>query len=828
MTAHMKRAARLAPEAAREDEASDSNFTPFESIRLEAPDRAQAEAFLKALDRDAKAFTFQTFDDDERRRQSRKDALRAEEEQLKQTKFGDELSQALAQARRRHSDPFARIIEGPFGTVVGQLQTLNAQGAGVYVTVNRTPLNKTRTKESIQQVRAVFADLDGSPIEPVLECALRPHIIVQTSQQRFHAYWLVEFLPLKRFESVQRAIAARFHSDRSVNDLPRVMRLPGFYHRKRDPFRSRVTELRDDLLRYSAGDIHDEFCASAPQVRVNPNPALPFSAESITEGQRNPSLLSIAGRLRGKGLKQSEIESLLFDINLSRCKPPLSPDEVLEIAKRYEATDADAAEWGVAEPIPNTLPAVKPFDPNALLPTTLAPWIEDIADRMQCPLDYVGVAAMVACGSLIGSRIAVRPKRVDDWHEVPNLWGFVVGQSGDKKTPAIRAALGPLYALQETASTTHHNALAAHQLAVVHHQQNLNQKKNLASKGKHVLTVQDLQSPMPPAERRYIVNDTTVEALGVILQTSTNGVLCNADELAGLLARLDGEERRSDRAFYLEAYNGKGSYSVDRITRDRVYIPNLCISILGTSQPDALRQYLRHAVLGGYGNDGLVQRFQLAVYPDRMQGTVNIVDRAPDPIDRGLAEATFKYLDALDPIAVGAQGMGRIPTLGFDDQAQPEVDKWMFEMETVLRQLDAHPALISHYSKFRKTVPTLALIIHLAEHRTGRIALDAFRKALAWVPYLRSHAKRIYASVTAGCIDSARTLGSRIEQGKVKDGFTLRDVIRCNWSNLTSSDEVHRAAEVLLDLGWLRVTRETTGGRPTNRYWINPSKKKAT
>ena len=49
----------------------------------------------------------------------------------------------------------------------------------------------------------------------------------------------------------------------------------------------------------------------------------------------------------------------------------------------------------------------------AFLPESVAPWIADIAERMQCPPDFVAVPAMVALGAVIGRKIGVRPQRRD-------------------------------------------------------------------------------------------------------------------------------------------------------------------------------------------------------------------------------------------------------------------------------------------------------------------------------------------------------------------------------------------------------------------------------
>src|SRR6266700_4301045 len=48
-------------------------------------------------------------------------------------------------------------------------------------------------------------------------------------------------------------------------------------------------------------------------------------------------------------------------------------------------------------------------------PPALAPWVADIAERAQCPPDFVTVGALVAAAAVIGRQVAIRPKRADDW-----------------------------------------------------------------------------------------------------------------------------------------------------------------------------------------------------------------------------------------------------------------------------------------------------------------------------------------------------------------------------------------------------------------------------
>ncbi len=83
-----------------------------------------------------------------------------------------------------------------------------------------------------------------------------------------------------------------------------------------------------------------------------------------------------------------------------------------------------------------------PLDPQ-LIPAPLRGWIADVAHRMQCPVDYCAVGALVALAGVVGAAVGIRPKRRDDWLVVPNLWGGVIGPPSKKKDPgALRHAQG--------------------------------------------------------------------------------------------------------------------------------------------------------------------------------------------------------------------------------------------------------------------------------------------------------------------------------------------------------------------------------------------------
>jgi len=129
-----------------------------------------------------------------------------------------------------------------------------------------------------------------------------------------------------------------------------------------------------------------------------------------------------------------------------------------------------ADDWPDIVPL-DRLPDAPIFDP-AFLPKAIQPWIEDIAERTQAPLDYPAITAFVALASTTGRQLTIRPKRCDDWSVVPNLWGLLIGVPSAMKTPSLQAALGPLRKLEVDAKRKYARAMAEwEQLAAVRDEQ---------------------------------------------------------------------------------------------------------------------------------------------------------------------------------------------------------------------------------------------------------------------------------------------------------------------------------------------------------------------
>jgi hypothetical protein len=225
-------------------------------------DHVSVERFLSVLDPGGK-FTFQTFDDNVRRRKER--------------------------AKTKKPDPFARKLHGSIQQCGGELCWLNTQGAGIFVCINETD-GKGREIENVVRVRALFVDLDDTPLPEAFH--IPPHIIVESSPGKHQAQWLVKDCPLDpaKFEELQKRLAAFYGGDKSVHDLPRVMRIPGFYHQKEAPFRSLLLETSD----HEAFTV-DEIMAGIPELAEEEQPktngqAGPIDLNALTPLQRLNSL----------------------------------------------------------------------------------------------------------------------------------------------------------------------------------------------------------------------------------------------------------------------------------------------------------------------------------------------------------------------------------------------------------------------------------------------------------------------------------------------------------------------------------------------------------
>jgi putative DNA primase/helicase len=823
------------------------------------PDITQARRFLRLLDAQAETFTFQTFTD------------------RKPTPKPDPLAQVIPSSASDLKDLIAS----------------HDNGAGIFVTINLTD-GTGRKSENITAVRAVWQEDDdgGEHVFP-----LAPSMVIETSPGHFHRYWLVEgHWPADaqgraNFAGVMERMIESYGSDKGAKDISRVLRVPGFLHRK--TYESRpVSIVEASGRRYTRAEI----IAAFPKVErprgetTTPHKWQPRDDDDqriegalrFIDADNRDTWLQIGMALKhhygdgGRHLwdnwaRQSpkfnerdqdstwrslqrngiSIATLFHHAKQSGWKPKTNgrADGDYSSSTNTGAGDANdrsrgfendkPKDWPEPKPLPNGLAPVDPFSME-FLPDKLVPWIDDIANRLQCPPDYVAVAATTALGAVIGRRAGIKPQAKTDWVEVPNLWGMFIGRPGMLKSPAMTEALKPLHHLEALAAQDNTLSEVRHKADVEAYAMRKAVKASLMKeamkkKGKPTAAI-DLgfelgEEPKEPLPIRYCTNDSSYEKLGELLIANPAGILVERDELVSLLKHLDADEQIVARGFYLSGWSGQQPYSFDRIVRGTLRVPAVCISVLGNTQPSRIAEYVRRANADGGGGDGLLQRFSLMVWPDN-PGSWDDVDQWPNREAKEAAFAIFSDLSKLTEQEAINRGASKgpfdaLPYFRFREGALADFKEWRADLEWRLRAGDLSPALEGHIAKYRKLVPSLALINHLVDgDYGGEVEQMSLLKALAFVKYLESHARRIYGASNTVDVTAAKAILARIRKGDLQDGFTARDVHQRAWSNLTDRDHVKAGLDLLVDSDHLADSVMQTKGRPKTTYTINPNGQK--
>lgn len=277
------------------------------------------------------------------------------------------------------------------------------------------------------------------------------------------------------------------------------------------------------------------------------------------------------------------------------------------------------------------------------------------------------------------------------------------------KSPAMQQAMASLERMEARFAAAHTAKMQAFKVELLAHELRTEAGKKTAKgilgKDRTADVREHLtgEEPSAPTWPRYLFNDLTYEKLRALLSEKPDGVLSVRDEMRGLLLQLAREESAPARAFYLSAWSG-GRYTVDRIGRGTVTVPDARLSMIGCIQPGPLSELVQQARRGA-ADDGMLDRFLIA-WPDA-PGDWREVDRWPDTPAKQAAWTVFDKLDSLDPTDVGtlqntdAEGAAcGLPCLRFADDAREVFSEWRHKLEATIKATD-NAGLDGALAKFR-------------------------------------------------------------------------------------------------------------------------------
>lgn len=438
-----------------------------------------------------------------------------------------------------------------------------------------------------------------------------------------------------------------------------------------------------------------------------------------------------------------------------------------------------------------------PTPPRGVLPEVIEAFAFDRGMAMGCDMGGLAVSALAVCAAAISDSIKLQPKKYDTgWQESARLWVAPVGSPSTMKSPMMDAAVKPLRRIDAEMAKANHRAMA-----------NYNK-----------LSAEERKQTEPPKQTRLVIQDTTIEAAQEILKDSPNGVLSHQDELSGWFGAMDkysgGKGAAKDRAFWLQSFNG-GTYSTNRIGRGSVFIENLSVSMLGSIQPEPIRELAENG-----SDDGLLQRLIPIVLRPAVMGR----DEKP-------SEAVFDYnklisnLYELTPPMTG----GLATSLRFDDGALA-IREGLEKKHLELAQCESlNRKLASHIGKYNGIFARLCVVWHCIEHAGGDlptiITEATARRAAGFLHgFLLRHALAFYAGVLglSNDHDALTAIAGYILAHK-SERIAYRDCMRGDSiMKRLKPREAEERFEQLHGFGW--VTR-TLGPRPsTQPHWIvNPA-----
>jgi putative DNA primase/helicase len=283
---------------------------------------------------------------------------------------------------------------------------------------------------------------------------------------------------------------------------------------------------------------------------------------------------------------------------------------------------------------------------------------------------------------------------------------------------------------------------------------------------------------------------------------------------------MDRKGHEMERNLWLKGWAGLDSHEIATIGRGRKYLPTLCLSVIGSTQPGKWRSYIRSVLGEGSGNDGLVQRLQLCVWPDDVVGGYTDIPR-----DAQIAAQVEARLRAM--VAMGGD-TGPV-VFKFTPDAQEVFIAWYNRLEAKRRSSEHTEAVLSHFSKYKGFMPSLALIFELFDDVPGlfdtspaaagfqmpeAVSAKNATRAVHFLKWLSLHVARTY-----GCLDDtfrAGALGERIKGGELGASFTFNDVRRKGWKGLKTKEDVQAALGALTDALWVRYNPSK------RRYSVNP------
>ena len=754
----------------------------------------------------------------------------AREHEFFRTLFGDCLGQRYIELRciNRHDDLRRQLF---FSSIDAFLNTALVQASrwDHYFGIHPRD-SENGTSEAVSCVTCIAGDVDfknfnGSEQQTVeqIQGFPLPPTVVNRSGHGFQPFWLLkepeELDDPGEFRQIVKGVHRLIGSD-PVDDPPRVLRVPGTqnYKNLESVVHCKVV-FSDYSRRYIISDF-EEFALSPEDATQSSLSAAPKVEDTIQIGNRNRVLASIVGSMRRRGLTAEEMGPALHAVNKRRCKPPLERSEVQKIVEsicRYppdrNATFISSYDNSLVVPKPSN--EVLPF-PLEVLPTPLRKLVEEGAKAINCPPDFIAVPALTAAGTAIGNSRVIQLK--SGWKEGPRFFGAVVGDPGSKKSPAQKLALSPFTSRQQKLASHYEAAKEKHEAALAEFSIHEEVWKKGIKKG----TAYPDDKPVPPEEpvmSQLLSTDSTLEALGDLLEQNSRGVLFGRDENTGWVRGMNQYRggKGADRQAWLSFWNGATVIINRKNRRAPLVLDNPLVNVCGGLPPDVLEEFNDEQGR----EDGFIHRILFAF---------------PNPVPGKWTENEINFLTQNDYAQLFEQLWALEPSIDEDGRTEPVAVSFTLEGRALwVEWVNAHyleqtqtgfwPNLKGPWAKLEGYCARFALTLHLCRYVSGEVATEkvdgvSVASAADLVEYFKSDARRVYPHLHSTSQDKQVT--SAVAWIQKKGGrVTLRDLVTNKVANIQNAKDGKALFNEIQERGFARLEEVTpAGGGPRSLFCV--------
>lgn len=458
-----------------------------------------------------------------------------------------------------------------------------------------------------------------------------------------------------------------------------------------------------------------------------------------------------------------------------------------------------------------------PF-PVDSLPEPAQGFVRAGAKAIGCDPSYLALPMLTAIASAIGNTRRIQLKR--GWTAPAILWAAIVGESGTAKTPAFKLVMKPVRERQRKALERNAAATDLYEVDLARWE------KAVAEWKRDKKTIEDPPAkPQPPQAERWIVSDTTVEALAPLLLSNPRGLLMARDELAGWLGSFDryfGGKGGADAAHWLSMHNGE-SIIVDRKTGNprTIFVPQASVCVCGGIQPAIL-----HRALGmEHRESGLAARLLLSC-PPRIAKRWTEAD-----IDPSAEVEIARLVDRLYELQ---------PAMDDDDEPRPVIVTLSADAKAIWKrfynvhgqeQAELTGDLSAAWSKLEEYAPRFALVIHCVRWAADDPTLESpdvvdaasMAAGVRLTTWFKGEARRVYAML--GESDEDRERRRLVEWiGRKGAAVTAREVqMGCRWLREPGAAEAELNELAKAGRGAWEPSPAGQRGQPTRRFRLSTS-----